>query len=279
MRRLNPVMPVAAFLALALLYAPLLAVAVFSVNRSKNGLKWSGFTLDWYTKLFHNEVILQATLNTLVLAVVSTLIATVLGTMIALGLNRFRWGKRFGALLDGILYVPVVTPDIVFAVALVVAFGFLRMLLGAALPFLEDHNPFNLGLFTMIVGHVTFQISFVALVVRSRLVGIDKALDEAARDLFASSGYQFRRVTLPLLMPGIVSGAMLAFTLSLDDFVISFFTTGPGSQTLPILIYAGVRKGVTPEIHALSTIILALTVILVLAAERFSRRSAGPATA
>jgi spermidine/putrescine transport system permease protein len=274
MRRLHPLVHFTAFFAFALLYVPLLAVAVFSVNKSKNGLMWTGFTFDWYVKLFHNENILQAALNTLLLALISTVIATVLGTMIAFGLSRFRWSKKVNAVLDGVLYIPVVTPDIVFAVALVVAFGMLRMVLAQLVPALEDRNPFNLGMFTMIIAHVTFQISFVALVVRSRLISIDKSMDEAARDLFASSSYQLRKVTLPLLMPGIVSGAMLAFTLSLDDCVISFFTTGPGSATLPILIYAGVRKGVTPEIHALSTIVLLLTVILVLISERISRLQA-----
>lgn len=272
MRRLHPMVHLLAYFSLALLYVPLLAVAVFSVNRSKNGLLWSGFTLDWYAKLFRNEVILQAAWNTLVLATVSTAIATVLGTMIALGLNRFGRGRRAAGILDGVLYIPVVTPDIVFAAALVVAFGVLRLALAALIPALEDHNPFNLGMFTMIIAHVTFQVAFVALVVRSRLAAIDASMDEAARDLFASSSYHLRKVTLPLLMPGIIAGAMLAFTLSLDDFVISFFTTGPGSQTLPILIYAGVRKGVTPEIHALSTIVLLLTVILVLVSERISRQ-------
>jgi len=166
--------------------------------------------------------------------------------------------------LETALYLPVVTPDIILAAALVVAFSFLRLVSGI----------FELGMVSMIIGHVTFQIAFVALVVQSRLRSLGRDLDEAARDLYASYGYYVRRVLLPLLAPGIVAGAMLAFTLSLDDFVISFFTAGPTSQTLPLFIYASVRRGVTPEIHALSTLIFLATVLLVLMSERLSRRAA-----
>ena len=251
------VVPFLTAVAMALIYVPLLAVAIFSVNSNKYGLTWKGFTLSWYTGLFQNEEILKYTWNTLLLAVVSTAIATVLGTLLALALDRFPWGKGLKTTLDTILHVPVVAPDIIFAAALVIAFGFLRSI-G---PFFEN------GMATMIIGHVTFEISFVALVVRSRLALIDKATFEAARDLYADGRFLFRRVTLPLLMPAIVAGAMLAFTLSLDDFVISFFTYGPDSTTLPIFIYSSVRRGVTPQIHALSTLIVLLTVLLVVGVE------------
>lgn len=251
-----------ALITIGFLYLPLLAVAFFSVNATKYGLVWKGFTLDWYIKLFHNDIILGAAMNTLELAVISTVISTVLGTILALGIDRFPWSKRSATSLDMILHLPVVIPDIILAAALVVAFGMLRMV----------SSWFEPGMLNMVIGHITFQIAFVALVVRSRLdaVGID--IEEAARDLFASNAYLLRHVTLPLIMPGIVAGAMLAFTLSLDDFVISFFTAGTDSVTLPIYIYAAVRRVVTPEIHALSTLVLLATVLLVIGSERMSRR-------
>jgi spermidine/putrescine transport system permease protein len=251
-----------ALLTMGFLYLPLVAVAVFSVNATRYGLVWRGFTLDWYIKLIHNEFILEAAWNTLVLAVVSTIVATILGTVLAIGMDRFPWGKKTDTFLDLVLHIPVVIPDIILAAALVVAFGLLRVI----------SSFFEPGLFNMIIGHITFQISFVALVVRSRLVSIGRDVEEAARDLFASTPYLLRRVTLPLLLPGIVAGAMLAFTLSLDDFVISFFTAGPESVTLPLFIFAAVRRGVTPQIHALSTLVMLITVILIIGMERFTRK-------
>lgn len=262
MRRNHPLVTATAMLTVGFLYLPLLAVAIFSVNATKYGLVWKGFTLDWYTKLFRNQLILEAAWNTLVLAVVSTLVATALGTLLAIGLDRFPWGKKTNTFLDVILHIPVVIPDIILAAALVVAFGLLRFV----------SSIFDPGLTNMIIAHITFQIAFVALVVRSRLVSIGRDVEEAARDLFASTPYLLRRVTLPLLLPGIVAGAMLAFTLSLDDFVISFFTAGPDSVTLPLFIYAAVRRTVTPEIHALSTMVVLITVVLVISMERFTRK-------
>lgn len=262
MKRTHAIITLLALLTMGFLYLPLLGVAVFSVNAARRGLVWQGFTLDWYIKLFDNQWILEAAWNTLILAVVSTLIATVLGTVLAIGMDRFPWKPRTSNFLDIILHIPVVIPDIILAAALVVAFGLLRLL----------SSLFEPGLLNMIIGHITFQIAFVALVVRSRLTAIGREVEEAARDLFASDWYLFRRIMLPLLMPGIVAGAMLAFTLSLDDFVISFFTAGPESQTLPLFIFAAVRRGVTPQIHALSTLIMLITVVLVVATERLSRK-------
>lgn len=250
--------------ALAFLYLPMLAVALFSLNRTRYGLSWGGLTLDWYARLFQNEAILEAARNTFLLAFLSTAVATLLGTLLALGLERHPFGGRVRALLENVLYLPVVTPDLILAAALVVSFGFLRAVAGF----------FEPGLFTMVIGHVTFQVAFVALVVASRLRSLPKELDEAARDLYATYPDYLRRVLLPLLTPGIVAGSMLAFTLSLDDFVISFFTAGPTSQTLPLIIYASTRRGITPEIHAVSTLVFFFTVVLVLTAERFTRRSA-----
>jgi spermidine/putrescine transport system permease protein len=262
MRKFHPLITALAMFTVGFLYLPLVAVAVFSVNATRYGLVWRGFTLDWYFKLFHNEFILEAAWNTLVLAVVSTIAATILGTVLAIGMDRFPWSRKANTFLDLVLHIPVVIPDIILAAALVVAFGLLRVISSA----------FEPGLFNMIIGHITFQISFVALVVRSRLVSIGRDVEEAARDLFAGTWYMLRRITLPLLLPGIVAGAMLAFTLSLDDFVISFFTAGPDSITLPLFIFAAVRRGVTPQIHALSTLVVLITVIMIIGMERFTRK-------
>lgn len=257
----RPFVAIVAILSLVFLYVPSLAVAVFSVNNARYGLIWKGFTWKWYEKLFSNEAILEAALNSLIVAGISTVVATVLGTALALGLDRFPWPRRLTKAMDLLVHLPVVTPDIILAASLVLTFNLLRGLSGL----------FDLGMGTLILGHITFQISFVTLVVRSRLAALGRDIDEAARDLYATGFYLFFRVTLPLLIPGILAGAMLAFTLSLDDFIISFFTHGPDSVTLPIYIYSSVRRGVSPEIHALSTLVLLVTVMLVLVAERFSR--------
>ncbi|MDR1395253.1 MAG: ABC transporter permease [Deltaproteobacteria bacterium] len=254
-----------AYICLILLYLPSAAVAVFSVNQGRFGLSWRGFTLMWYQRLLENEYILEAAFNSLVLAAVSTVLATVIGTALALGLDRSPWPPRCQRFFDVIINIPVVVPDIIMAVALVLAFSLLRQL----------SSFFELGLGTMILGHVTFQISFVTLIVRSRLAALNRDTREAAQDLFASRFYHFRRVTLPLILPGILAGAMLAFTLSLDDFIISFFIHGPESVTLPIFIFASLKRGLTPEINAISTIMLGATVVLAVAAERLTRSRGG----
>ncbi len=259
----KPVMlPMCALGVLTFLYAPLIAVASFSVNDSRFGLTWKGFTWKWYVALFQNEQILEACWNTLLLACVSTIAATIVGTAFAVGMSRFPWGKKTNAFFEFNLYMPVITPEIVFAGALVIAFATLRRL----------SSVFEPGMVNMIIGHVTFQIAFVALVVRSRLAAFNNEIEEASRDLYASNWYTMRKVILPMLTPGIVSGAMLAFTLSLDDFIISFFTAGPTSVTLPLYIYAEVHRGITPKIHALSTVGLLLTIILVVASEKISNK-------
>jgi spermidine/putrescine transport system permease protein len=224
-------------------------------------LSWRGFTLNWYKLLFDNEIILSAAINSMIVAVVSTIIATILGTSLALGLHRVTYPRSVSWFFKLFINLPIVVPDIIMAVALTMAFSFLRIF----------SQIFEMGFFTLIVSHVTFQISFVTLIVRSRLLTMDEEMELAASDLFASSSYRFRHLTLPLLFPSIIAGAMLAFTLSLDDFIISFFTHGPESVTLPIFIYASLKRGLTPEIHALSTVMLVATVVLVVLAERLSR--------
>lgn len=245
------------------LYLPLAAVLVASFNASRFGTRWEGFTLDWYRRLLDNGAALLAARNSLVLALASTAVATVLGTLLGYGLARFSFrGKRAA---EGLLRVPVFLPDIVLAVALLLLFGLTRRWLGVG----------DLGLGIMILGHVTFQIPFVALVVRARTAGLDPALEEAAHDLGATPVAAFFRVTLPMLAPGILAGALLAFTLSLDDFVTSFFLSGPGTATLPVLIYANVRRGLSPDMHALSTLVMAVSLTAVLAARWFQRGHAG----
>jgi spermidine/putrescine transport system permease protein len=233
---------------------------VTSFNDTRFGLSWRGFTFRWYSQLFENEYILEAALNSLIVATTSTIVATILGTALALGLYRANFPNFFGRIIRLSINLPIVVPDIIMAVALSVAFGFFR----AFAPI------FEMGMFTLVLSHVTFQISFVTLTVRSRLATLDKDLDVAAKDLNAYFFYSFRRITLPLLTPSIIAGAMLAFTLSLDDFIISFFIHGPESVTLPIYIFASLKRGITPEIHALSTVILAATIVLIIVAERLA---------
>jgi spermidine/putrescine transport system permease protein len=231
------------------LYAPIVVVIVFSFNAAKHGGPWTSFTTEWYARLLDSPDKLDAARNTLFLGVTSTLIATVLGTMLGYGLSRYSFpGKK---LFSWLMYVPVVIPDIVMAVAMLSFFAVVRDWLGL----------FELGMTTMIVAHITFQIPFVAIVVRSRLAGMDPAIEEAAHDLGASSWQTFWNVTFPLMRPGVLAGAMLAFTLSLDDFVVSFFTTGPGATTLPILIYSSVKRGITPDINALSALIVLASIV------------------
>lgn len=234
------------------LWAPLVMVAVASVNAARWGTGWGGWTWDGYRGLAGHEAALEATWNTVRLAGLSTVIATVLGTLMGYGMAVGRFRGRGG--MEVILRVPMLVPDVVFAVALVMFYGLLRTVTGW----------FEPGFTGMVMGHVSFQVPFVALVVRARAAGLDPMLVEAARDLGAGPVQAFLRVTLPLLAPGVLGGALVAMTLSLDDFAVSFFTGGPGSTTLPVLIYATARRGITPELHALSTLLWVGTLVLVL---------------
>jgi spermidine/putrescine transport system permease protein len=264
-RKLHPVTIAAALLALLLMLAPLAVTVVYSFNSARTGLTWEGFSAKWYAALFSDEAVegrplfsrrevIDAVTNSLIVAGVSTLIATVLGVMLALALERYPRSKRGGMVLDTLVDLPVVTPDILFAGALVIAFLVLRQWSDLFLP----------GRLTMIVGHAVFEVSFVTLVVRSRLAVMGRTLGEAAHDLYATPWQAFRKVTLPLILPAVAAGAALAFTLSLDDVVISFFTSGPQSTTLPIYIYSSMRQGLKPHIYAVSTLIIVVTMVLVM---------------
>jgi spermidine/putrescine transport system permease protein len=236
-------------LALSFLYAPLIAIVVQSFNAARHGLAWEGFTTNWYASLARNDLALHATGVTLLLAAMSTVCSTILATWLALGLSRSPFRGRRACL--GLIRCVIVVPDVVMAVGLLMLYAAVREWLGVL----------NLGFATMLIAHITFQISFVTLVVKARLEGLDPALREAARDLGANRRQTFFYVTLPLIWPGVLAGALLAFTLSLDDFVISFFTTGPGATTLPVFIYSSVKRGLSPEIHALSTLFIVAAVI------------------
>jgi spermidine/putrescine transport system permease protein len=236
-------------LAYAFLYLPIAVLVIFSFSTSRYASVWSGFTLDWYGRLLQNQRIIDALLNSLIVASSATMIAAVFGTAAALGLMRLR--GRQGA-LETLVSLPIVMPELVQGIALLLLFTLLL--------------PLRLGLLTITLAHAVFGIAYVTLVVRARLEGLDPQLEEAARDLGASARQAFWRITLPLIMPGVVGGALLAFTLSFDDFVIAFFVTGPGASTLPIEIYSMVKRGVTPEINALATLILLASVTLIAAA-------------
>jgi len=236
------------------LHIPILALVVFSFNESKFSTEWTGFPLHWYQRLLERQDILDGLKASVFVAVTSTVISTILGTLFALALGRhvFR-GRRA---VEAFLYVPIVTPEIVVGISLLILFVALKV---------------PLGLATVVVAHVAFNISYVVVVVLARLAGMDSNLEEAAMILGADELTTFRRITVPILWPGIVSGAMLAFTMSFDDYVITSFVTGTGSSTLPIVVYTMVRKNIEPSINAISTVVLVVTTVLVIAAERLSR--------
>jgi spermidine/putrescine transport system permease protein len=243
------------------LYTPILILIVFSFNSSRFVTTWEGFSLRWYGELFQDEAMVLALRNSLIVAVTSTLLSTVFGTMVALAMERHQFFGKTA--FDALLYLPIIIPDIAMAVMLLLFFVMSRI---------------GLSLITIIISHVAFNISFVAIVVRARLVGFDRSLEEAAQDLGANELQTFWHVTLPLLMPGILGGALLAFTLSLDDFVITFFTAGVGSTTLPLRIYSMVKLGITPEINAISTLMLLASMSLVVLSLFLQRKGGGSPT-
>lgn len=229
------------------LYFPIVMLVAFSFNDSRRNVLWEGFTFRNYVRAYDNEALHDAFLNSMIVASGSTAISTLLGAALGIALARFRFPGREA--YEGWLHLPIVIPEVCMGVALLAFFSLLDL---------------PLGLFTITVSHIAFSIPFVAVVVRARMQGFDRALEEASRDLGASDWQTMRRIVLPFAMPGIVTGALFAFTLSIDDFVITFFTSGPGSTTLPLKIYSMVRFSVPPEMNAASTVLIALTVALVL---------------
>ncbi|MBK8015982.1 MAG: ABC transporter permease [Betaproteobacteria bacterium] len=241
---------IAAALTYAFLYIPLLIVIVYSFNDSRLNAEWVGFTWHWYDVLFHDEQMLTAAGNSLIIGLVSSAVSTVLGTLAGYAMYRYRL-----RLLPVLVVTPIAIPEILMGVSLLIFFVMLNV---------------TLGLVSIILSHIAFCVGFVAIVVRSRLAGMDESLTEAARDLGATPLQAFRLVTLPLIMPGIIAGALMAFTLSIDDFVITFFTAGVDATTLPLQIYSMIKIAVTPEVNAVSTLLMLVTLILIVIASRLS---------
>jgi spermidine/putrescine transport system permease protein len=238
------------------LYLPILILIVYSFNDNRFVSVWTGFSTHWYGEVFRDPAVRNALGNSIWIAFWSTVAATILGTLTAIAMERFKfWGK---VTYDAILYLPIIIPDIVMALSTLLFF----VLLGV-----------SLSRYTVLIAHIAFNISFVAIVVRARLADMDETLEEAASDLGANPWETFRRVTIPLLLPGIVAGALLAFTLSLDDFVITFFMAGPSSTTLPVLIFSKIRFGVSPEINAISTLMFIGSTFLVIISLLIQRRN------
>ena len=255
-----------AWFVFAFLYLPIAVLVVFSFNNSARVNIWRGFSVRWYGEALRNAPVISALRVSLVVAISSTIVSAILGTAVALALDRYRFRGRRA--LDGTVYLPIVIPDITMAVMLLVFFAEAFKLIDIVGPRL------TLGVTTVALSHIAFNISFVAIVVRARLDLFDRTLEEAARDLYATPWRTFRRVTLPLIAPGIAAGALLALTLSLDDVVISAFTAGPGATTLPVYVFSSIRRGVTPELNAISTLMLAASMTLVVASLALQRPKA-----
>ena len=233
------------------LYAPIFALALFSFNDSKSMARWQGFTFKWYQQLFHNDRIISALITTVVVAILASAIATVIGTISAIGIDRMRGPKK--AMLLNINYLPVLNPDIVTAIGLMILFIFFNM---------------KLGFLTMLLAHITFNIPYVVLSVLPKLKQLPDNVEEAAMDLGAKPMYTLRKVILPQIKPGIISGFLIAFTMSIDDFIISFFNTGNGVTNLSIEVYSMAKRGIKPEINALTTLMFITVLILLLLSNR-----------
>lgn len=264
-----------AILGFFFLYIPIFILVIYSFNSSRFNAVWRGFTLNWYRSLLTGVtdgraqitdlMIWDAVNNSLIVAAISTVIATILGTMLALALERFSFRGR--TVIEGLLLLPIIIPDIAMGISLLVFFSLLFQLIETL-----TGIRLVLGLSTVIIGHVAFNISFVAVTVRGRIAELERSIEEAAWDLGANELQTMWRVILPLIFPGIASAALLAFTLSLDDFVIAFFTTGVGATTLPLYVYGMIKFAVTPAINAVSTLILLASLLLVVSSLTLQRR-------
>ncbi|NUQ03788.1 MAG: ABC transporter permease [Anaerolineae bacterium] len=260
------------------LWAPIIVLVIFSFNDSRSVATWRGFTLRWYGNIlsgavgaearFSTELMLSALGTSLVVALIATLIATVIGTAVSMSLVRGNYPAK--SLVDGLLLLPVVIPEITQAVSLLLFFSAIFDFVGTT-----TGVRISPGIGTVIIGHVVFNISYVAIVVRARLADMNPHLEEAASDLGANPWRTFWRVTFPLILPGIISGALLAFTLSLDDFVVTFFNSGPGTTTLPVYVYGLIKLSVSPEINALSTLMLLASTVLIGISMALQGRNAG----
>ncbi len=238
-------------LVMVFLYIPIIILIIFSFNDSKIVAGWKGFTFKYYGLLFHNNQIKLAFQHTMLIAILSTIVSTVLGVLAALGLQNKRFtGRR---LINSLVYIPLIMPDILMGVSLALLFNFLRV---------------ETGMFTVLIAHITFCLSYTVIVIQSRLEGFDYSLEEAAMDLGAKPWLIFWKVKFPLMVPGIIAAALLAFTLSIDDFIITFFTSGRGFDTLPIYVEGAIRRGTITTINALSTLMIGFTIFLVVITKR-----------
>ncbi|MCI8565564.1 MAG: ABC transporter permease [Lachnospiraceae bacterium] len=240
---------------LALMYLPILMVILYSFNASKTSVVWGGFTLSWYEEMLHDRGLLQALQNSVVLGLSASAIAGVIGTLGAVGMSRVHFRSK--GMLDYLILVPIMVPEIILGMVFMVFFSLL------SLPF---------GMTTLVLGHSAFCVPYVYMMVKARLIGIDKSYAEAARDLGARERQVFFDITLPLIAPAIASGMLLSFAMSLDDVVISIFVAGARISTLPVKIYTQLKTGVTPEINALCTLMLAVTIFLVLLSGRLQKK-------
>ena len=243
------------YLLLAIMYLPILIVILYSFNASKTSVIWGGFTLDWYGELFHDRSLLESLKNSVILALLSSSVAGIVGTLGAVGMARVQFRSK--GMLEYLVLVPIMIPEIILGMVFMAFFSLL------GLPF---------GMMTLVLGHSAFCVPYVYMQVKARLVGIDKSYAEAARDLGARERQVFFDITLPLIAPAILSGMLLSFAMSLDDVVISIFVAGARVSTLPVKIYTQLKTGVTPEINALCTLMLIVTVVLVLVSQRLQRK-------
>ncbi len=241
----------------AFLYIPILLLIVFSFNDSKLGLAWEGFTTKWYAELFGNDVLIRAFKNSMIIASITTVLSTALGTIGAWLLYRYSFPFRQAISL--LIFIPMVIPEVLMGVSLMILFN--------------NVLDLNLGFTTVIIGHTTFCFPFVLVGVQARLQGIDPFLEEAAMDLGATPIQAFWKVIVPYLMPAIIAGALMAFTLSFDEYIVTVFTAGPGSQTLPLQVYGLARKGLDPQLNALSALFVLGTIVLVLFSELIKKRN------
>lgn len=248
------------------LYVPIFVLIVFSFNETKSRSVFSGFTLDWYQKLFHNRIIMTSLRNTIIIAVIASIVSTILGTLAAIGINSMK--KVPKAVVMNVTNMPIINPEIITGVSLMLLFVFF-----AARMNLE------FGFVTLVIAHITFDVPYVILNIMPKFKQMDPHLFEAAQDLGCSPFQAFRKVVLPEIMPGVVSGFLMAFTYSLDDFIISYFTSGSTSQTLPITIYSMTRRKISPEINALSTLIFIVVLIILVGKNVIENRAAKKAAA
>ncbi|MCY4005971.1 MAG: ABC transporter permease [Rhodobacteraceae bacterium] len=243
-----------------LLYAPVILMMIFSFNDSRRNIVWRGFTTKYYEKAWNNDGLIDAFVNSLTIAAFNTVLATLFGAMIGLLLWRFRF--PFKSAYDGFMALPIVIPEICMGVAMLAFFSRIGW---------PSDLPWPLNLSSIMIAHIAFSFPFVAIVVRARMAGFNRELEEAARDLGASQWQTFRDVIFPYMRPGLIAGALLAFTLSLDDFVVTFFTSGPETVTFPVKVYSMVRFSVTPEVNAASTVLVLITLVAATFMLRFQR--------